>query len=43
MSETAELPRCEVIGHGVEAGVAIHCCATCAGQVGVVGLRDRVG
>ncbi|SEH10208.1 hypothetical protein [Thermoleophilum album] len=40
-------PRCEhcgcrVIGHGVEAGEAIFCCASCAERAGVVGLRDHV-
>ena len=33
---------CRVIGHGVEADGQIFCCAHCAGQVGVAGLRDRV-
>jgi Rieske Fe-S protein len=33
---------CRVIGHGVEADGQIFCCAHCADQVGVAGLRDRV-
>jgi Rieske Fe-S protein len=32
---------CRVIGHGVEAGGAFYCCAHCAQQEGVRGLRDR--
>jgi hypothetical protein len=32
---------CRVIGHGVEAGAAIFCCAHCAGQASVTGLKDR--
>jgi hypothetical protein len=40
-------PRCEhcgcvVIGHGVEAGESIFCCAHCAAAVGVSGARDHV-
>jgi hypothetical protein len=33
--------RCRVIGHGVEAGGAIYCCAHCAAQESVTGLKDR--
>src|SRR5438093_11441375 len=32
---------CRVIGHGVEAGGKIFCCANCAKQEGVKGLSDR--
>jgi Rieske Fe-S protein len=32
---------CRVIGHGVEAGDRIFCCASCAGQLGIEGVRDR--
>lgn len=32
---------CRVIGHGVEAKDAIYCCAHCAGQEHVIGLKDR--
>lgn len=40
-------PRCEhcgcaVVGHGVEAGGAVYCCAHCAAQEDVSGLRDRL-
>jgi hypothetical protein len=33
---------CRVIGHGVESGTSIFCCAHCAGEAGVTGLADRV-
>ena len=33
---------CRVIGHGVEAGGKMYCCAHCAEQQGVTGLQDRV-
>lgn len=33
---------CRVIGHGVEAGGTVYCCASCALAAGVVGVRDRV-
>jgi nitrite reductase/ring-hydroxylating ferredoxin subunit len=32
---------CRIIGHGVEAGEAIFCCAHCASHEGVEGLSDR--
>ena len=32
---------CRVIGHGVEAGGSIYCCAHCAAHEGHEGLRDR--
>jgi hypothetical protein len=32
---------CKVIGHGVEAGGEIYCCAHCAEQSGVSGVADR--
>jgi hypothetical protein len=43
----AVAPRCEhcgctILGHGVEASGSIFCCAHCAGQEDVKGLRDRV-
>ena len=35
--------QCRVIGHGVEAsGCVIYCCAHCAAQAEVKGLRDRL-
>ncbi len=33
---------CRVVGHGVEAGETVFCCAHCASQQGVTGLRDDV-
>ena len=33
---------CRVIGHGVEAAGQIYCCAHCAAQHSVAGLKDRV-
>lgn len=40
-------PRCDncgvrIVGHGVESGDSIFCCASCAGQKGVTGLRDHL-
>ena len=39
-------PACEhcgrkVIGHGVEAGGRVYCCASCARHSGVKSLKDR--
>jgi hypothetical protein len=31
---------CKVIGHGVEAGTTIYCCANCARMAGHQNLRD---
>jgi nitrite reductase/ring-hydroxylating ferredoxin subunit len=33
---------CKVIGHGIEGGGSMFCCAHCAEQAGVSGARDRV-
>lgn len=33
--------RCRIIGHGVEDGGAIYCCAHCASMSGKTRLRDR--
>ena len=33
---------CKVVGHGMEANGTFYCCANCAAQAGVSGLRDRV-
>lgn len=33
---------CKVVGHGVEQGGTFYCCAHCAKQAGVKGLKDRV-
>jgi hypothetical protein len=32
---------CRVVGHGVEENGVVYCCAFCASQAGVPGLRDR--
>jgi len=32
---------CKIVGHGVEAEGKFYCCAHCAHQVGIGGLRDR--
>jgi hypothetical protein len=32
---------CRIVGHGVEQGGRIFCCANCAKHAGVVGLSDR--
>ncbi len=34
---------CRIIGHGIEAGGAMFCCAHCAEAEGVEGARDRIG
>ena len=39
MAPTCEHCGCKVVGHGVEQGGKIFCCAHCAGHKG--GLRDR--
>lgn len=33
---------CRIIGHGIEAGGKMYCCANCAKTEGVVGARDRI-
>jgi hypothetical protein len=33
---------CRILGHGVEAGDCMFCCAHCAEVQGVTGARDRV-
>lgn len=33
---------CRIVGHGVEDGDSIYCCAHCARQSGTDGLADRV-
>ena len=32
---------CRIVGHGVEKGSKIYCCASCAQMDGVKELRDR--
>jgi hypothetical protein len=43
IAPTCEHCGCRIIGHGVQAGEAIYCCAHCAAQEGEEGLRDRAG
>jgi len=31
-----------IVGHGVQKGDAIYCCAACAQRTGVTDLKDRV-
>lgn len=33
---------CRIIGHGIEAGEKMYCCAYCARVKGVTGARDHV-
>jgi hypothetical protein len=33
---------CKIIGHGVESGGTMYCCAHCAQAMGREGFRDRV-
>ncbi|WP_425706051.1 hypothetical protein [Gordonia sp. DT30] len=35
--------RCRIIGHGVESGCNIFCCAHCAREAGHDGLVDQAG
>ena len=41
LAPTCEHCGCRVIGHGVEAGGRVFCCANCAELAGVAGLTDR--
>ena len=34
--------RCRILGHGMEAGGVLYCCAHCARDSGQGGLTDRV-
>jgi hypothetical protein len=43
MAPTCNHCGCRVIGHGIEAGGSVYCCAHCAEKEGVEGARDRVG
>jgi hypothetical protein len=42
MAPTCAHCGCRVLGHGVEAGGTIYCCAHCAEHSGAHGLTDRV-
>jgi hypothetical protein len=42
LAPTCDHCGCRIIGHGIEAGEAMYCCAHCAEASGVEGVRDRV-
>jgi hypothetical protein len=33
---------CRVIGHGVEDGATVYCCAHCAAEEGIMALKDSI-
>lgn len=41
MAPTCAHCGCRIIGHGVEAGDTIYCCAHCAAHAGAEGVADR--
>jgi hypothetical protein len=41
LAPSCEHCGCRVIGHGIQAGDRIFCCASCAAKSGVVGVADR--
>jgi hypothetical protein len=41
MAPTCSHCRCRIIGHGIEAGGRMYCCADCARKSGVTGVGDR--
>jgi hypothetical protein len=41
LAPTCEHCSCRIIGHGVQAGSRIFCCASCATAAGVTGVRDH--
>ena len=43
IAPTCDHCGCRIIGHGIEAGGAMFCCAHCAEAEGVEGARDRIG
>jgi hypothetical protein len=42
LAPTCKHCGCKVVGHGVEQNDSVFCCANCAKQAGVTGLKDRV-
>ncbi|MGQ1796264.1 hypothetical protein ACT4S5_03880 [Kocuria oceani] len=42
MAPTCAHCGCRILGHGVEAGGTVYCCAHCAEHSGVTGLADRI-
>ena len=41
MAPTCAHCGCRVLGHGIEAGGSIYCCASCARHSGAEGVSDR--
>jgi Rieske Fe-S protein len=41
LAPTCQHCGCRIIGHGVQAGDRVFCCANCAKLEGEDGLRDR--
>ena len=41
MAPTCEHCQCRILGHGVEAGGGVYCCAHCARDSGASGVADR--
>lgn len=33
---------CPIVGHGMETEGRVFCCAHCAAESGVIGMRDRI-
>ena len=42
LAPTCDHCHCRIIGHGIEAGSKMYCCASCAKMAGASGARDRV-
>jgi hypothetical protein len=42
LAPTCDHCSIKIIGHGIEAGDSMYCCAHCAEASGVKGARDRV-
>jgi hypothetical protein len=42
MAPTCDHCGCKIIGHGIESNGSMYCCAHCAEESGVRGVRDRV-
>jgi hypothetical protein len=42
IAPTCDHCGCKIIGHGIESGGSMYCCAHCAQESGVEGARDRV-
>ena len=42
LAPTCKHCGCRIIGHGVQAGDDVYCCANCARAAGVLSLADRI-